>query len=274
MQSLKCLLLALLLTAGCATPAIAADDPASPGGPSPSLADQANNPNAPLMQFQLRDVVAPHLPNADGTGNLLELEAVLPIRPLKFFPFPTLIKITAPLVTVPDPVGRTGFGNIQFFDQVVFKEPWGSWAVGIALVFPTADTKALGEQTWQAGPAAAIMYTGTRNLVAGAVFQNPASVSSSSHRSESNALLITPTLTYNLADGWFIGYSDFDWTFDWESNGDATIPLGLQGGRVYNIGRQPVNVSLEAGYNVVRPDDTSTPRWMVGLEFTLLFPEN
>jgi hypothetical protein len=33
-------------------------------------------------------------------------------------------------------------------------------------------------------------------------------------------------------------------------------------------------VSLEAGYNLVRPaDDTGTPEWMIGIEITALFPE-
>ncbi len=265
---------ALLSSAALAAPAAAAGGGTSPSDSNQALAGQANNPNAPLMQFQLRDVMAPRLPNADGTGNLFQLEAVVPFRPLEFFPLPTIMKITAPVaVTVPEPVGKTGFGNLQFFDQAVFEESWGSWALGVSAVFPSADTKVLGQQTWQAGPAAAIMYTGVEHLVVGAVFQNPVSLNSSSHRTKSNALTITPTLTYNLPDGWFLGYTDFNWTLNWEDNGAATIPLGLQGGRVFNIASQAVSFSLEAGYNVSRPSDTNTPRWMIGIEFTLLFPE-
>lgn len=265
----------LLSIAVFSAPAAAAGDDASPSESSQGLAGQANNPNAPLMQFQLRNVIAPHLPETDGTGNLLELEAVVPFRPAKYMPFPTIMKVTLPVaVTLPDPVGRTGLGNLQVFGQAVFKEAWGSWALGVSLVFPTADSDVLGLQTWQAGPAAAFMYTRVKNLVVGAVIQNPVSVNSTSHRPASNVLAITPTLTYNLPRGWFVGYSDFDWTFDWEANGDATIPLGLQVGRVYGIGSQPVSLSLEAGYNVSRPDDSSVPRWMIGIEFTLLFPQD
>lgn len=261
----------LLLAAASCPMADAGEDPV-PGPPTQSLTGQANNPNAPLTQLQIRDAFAPRLPGTSGTGNLFELEAVLPFKPREFFPHPTLMKITVPYITVPDPGGESALGDIALFDQVVFSAPWGSWAVGFAAVFPSNTARDIGQDTWQLGPAAAIMYTGTTNLVAGIVVQNPASLNSGSRHQKANALSITPTLTYTRPDGWFAGYSDFDWTFDWESNGDATIPLGVQLGRVFKIGNQAFNASVEAGYNVVRPSDSSTPRWMIGFEFTALFP--
>lgn len=75
------------------------------------------------------------------------------------------------------------------------------------------------------------MYTGVRHLQGGAVFQNPVSFAWESGRETVNSLSLTPTLTYNLSGGWFGGYSDFDWTFDWQKDGAATIPVGLPIGR-------------------------------------------
>ncbi len=214
------------------------------------------------------------MPGTEGTGNLLQLLGVLPFKRGEIFPFPTTMKITVPLVTVPGPDGATAMGDIQVFDQVVFKEPWGSWAVGLSLVFPSATAKQLGQQTWQAGPAAGIMFTGIRNLVVGAILQNPVSLNSSSHRARVNALSVAPTLTYTLPDGWFVGYSDFNWTFNWEAaGGGTTIPLGLQAGKVIHVGKQAFSLSMEAGYNLIRPaDDAGIPLWMIGLEVTALFP--
>jgi hypothetical protein len=238
------------------------------------LANAANNPNAPIAQLQLRNVTAPAVPGLGGTGNLLQVFAVLPFQPSRIFPFPTMMKVTAPIVTVSGPDGTTALGDIQVFDQVVFNAPWGSWAVGLSAVFPSATAKELGQDTWQLGPAAGIMFTGIKNLVVGAIFQNPVSLNSSSHRPNVNALTIAPTLTYNLPDGWFVGYSDFNWSFNWEQAGGSTIPLGIQAGKIVHIGKQPFSLSLEAGYNVVHPNyDTGTPRWMIGIEITALFPE-
>ncbi len=96
-----------------------ADDRAAPRlqGHSPQeLANAANNPNAPLAQLQLRDVIAPGVPGTEGTGNLLQLLGVLPFKRGEIFPFPTTMKITVPLVTVPGPDGATAMGDIQVFD--------------------------------------------------------------------------------------------------------------------------------------------------------------
>jgi hypothetical protein len=88
-------------------------------------------------------------------------------------------------------------------------------------------------------------------------------------RPPANALLITPTLTYNLPHGWFAGYSDFDRTCDWQNGGDATIPLGLQAGKIFRIGKVPVSLSLEGAWLPVRPG--GTPEWLVCLEFTVIY---
>ena len=82
----------------------------------------------------------------------------------------------------------------------------------------------------------------------GAVAQNPISFAGSSSRPPANALSITPTLTYNLPHGWFAGYGDFDWTFDWEHGGAATIPVSLQAGKIFRIGKVPVSLSLEGAW--------------------------
>jgi hypothetical protein len=72
-------------------------------------------------------------------------------------------------------------------------------------------------------------------------------------------LIVSPTLTYNLPAGWFAGYSDFNWDFNWKNGGAATIPVGVQVGKVFALGDQPFSLSLEAGYNVVRPKPLLPP---------------
>ncbi len=86
-----------------------------------------------------------------------------------------------------------------------------------------------------------------------------------------NQLIVTPTLYYNFEDGWFVGLSDYNWTFDWKDNGDALIPLGLQVGKVVHIGSQPINLSVEAGRAVARPSEMPDPGWIFGFEITPIF---
>jgi hypothetical protein len=235
-----------------------------------ALANQANNPAAPLTLIQFRDVYVPSVPGYDSAANVMQIDPVFPIFASRLVPFDQLMKLTLQVPTTPRPGSETGFGDTSLFDLVSIKQSWGRWGFGPALVFPTASSTQLGQGKWQAGPAVALIYTGIENLTAGAVVQNPISYAGDSSRPPVNALSLTPTLTYNLPQGWFAGYSDFEWTFDWKSSGSATIPLGLQVGKIFKLGKVPVSLSLEGAWMAVRPDDA--PQWLVALELSVIFP--
>jgi hypothetical protein len=245
----------------------------APGTPSSQdLANQANNPAAPLSLIQFRDLFVPHIDGASGVSNGLQVQPVLPIGPFNSFPFVQLVKITFPIIiSLPDPVGQQGQGDLQIFDLLTFKQTWGQWGVGPALVFPTASKSALGSGKYEAGPAVAVIYTGVKNLTAGAVVQNPISYAGAPDRDDVNNMLITPTFTFNLSGGWFVGIADYNCIIDWTSGGSVLLPMGVQVGRVVRIGKQPVSMSFEAGGAVMRPADTPKPGWILGFEFSPIF---
>jgi hypothetical protein len=162
-------------------------------------------------------------------------------------------------------------GDLQLFDLLSIKQSWGRWGVGPTLVFPTATETLLGAGKWQAGPSVAMIYTGIKNLTAGFVLQNPISYAGSPNRPAVNEMIITPTFTFNLPQGWFAGMSDYNFTWDWENAGAATIPLGLQVGKVVRIGKQPVSLSFEAGGAAARPAGTPSPGWILGFTFSPIF---
>jgi len=230
------------------------------------VAAQVNDPTAPLRLVMLRDVIAPDLPGFNGTGNLFELQPVFPIKS-KHFPL-QLIKATIPFVTLPDPKSITGIGDIQIFDLMSFKEKWGRWGAGLGAVFPTASSTDIGAGKWQLGPAIGIIYTHTKNLVAGAVFQNLISFAGDTERDVVNQLSITPTLTCVFPHGWFGGLSDFDIIFDWENSDGTSVPLGLQAGKVFKIGSNPFSFSMEVGWNAVK--SLQVPVWLFGMELTVI----
>ena len=244
-----------------------------PGGGSigaRELASMAANPAAPVTLIQLRDVLLPDISGASGAGNALQLQPTLPIGPFPHFKVIQLVKISLSYVTTPDPDGASGLGDMQLFDLFTNKVSWGRWGYGVAFVFPTASSTSLGQGKWQAGPAIAIIYSGTKHLTAGAVFQNPISFAGSPDRPAVSSLILTPTLTYSFHGGWFAGMSDFNWSYDWY-NSSATIPVGVQVGKIIQMGRRPVSLSIEAGGTVVRPSGTPYPGWIVGIEFTPIF---
>lgn len=259
-----------------------------PSGASVSaqeLANQVNNPAAPVTFIQFRNILLPSPSATTGAVNALQMQPVLPIGPFHSFPYAQLMKITLPLAIstpgIPPPVGcigcpplstsTSGMGDLQVFDLLSIKQSWGRWGFGPALIFPTATETQLGAGKWQAGPAMAIIVTAVKNLTAGFVLQNPISYAGSPNRPSVNQMLITPTFTFNLAQGWFVGMSDYNFTWDWENGGAAMIPIGVQIGKVVRIVRQPVSVSVEAGGVAVRPAGTPNPGIVLGFELSPIF---
>jgi len=247
-----------------------------PGGQSGAInarevANRVNNPAAPVTFIQLRNVLLPGVSGTDGVVNEFQIQPVLPMGPFAALPFLQLMKVTLPFPSLPSPSSVAGFGDLQVFDLVSIKQSWGRWGFGPALVFPTASDALLGQGKWQAGPAVALIYTGIKNLSAGGVFQNPISYAGSSDRSDVNSLIYTPTLTYNLEGGWFVGMSDFNWTWDWTSGGAATILVGPQFGKILRIGKQTVSLSIEAGGAAMEPSTSPSTGWIIGIEFSPIF---
>jgi hypothetical protein len=236
------------------------------------LANQINNPTAPVTSLQFRDIYVPRAKMQNGPLNSFQFQPVVPIGPFDWLPLVQLMKITMPLVnTNPGPGHETGMGDLTVFDLFTFKQSWGRVGFGPILVFPTATQKELGSGKYQAGPAAGLMYTGIKNLIAGAILQNPISFAGSSSRPSVNQLIVSPTLTYTLPEGWFVGLSDYNWMFDWKNNGAATIPLGVQAGKIVRIGKQPISLSVEVGGAALRPAHTPNPGVIIGFAITPMF---
>jgi hypothetical protein len=258
------------------------------GKTAQEIANEANNPAAPVTLIQFRDIllpnataqgVVPGLGGASGTINSLQMQPVVPIGPFKSFPYVQLMKISMPLlITIPSggtaypaQFGVSGVGDLQVFDLITIKQSWGRWGFGPALVFPTASANPLGNGKYQAGPAAALVYAGIKNFTVGAVMQNPISYAGSPNRPGVNNMIITPTCTFNLEDGWFVGMSDYNWSFNWENGGALTFPLGVQVGKVLKLGKQPFSLSAEVGGVAARPANTPNPGWIFGFELSPIF---
>jgi hypothetical protein len=236
-----------------------------------AMANQANDPTAPLTLIQFSDILSPTVPGHDSPANLFQIQPVMPIFPSRILPFEQLLKMTMTFPTTANPGSQSGLGDFSFFDLVSIKQSWGRWGFGPVMVFPTATDDALGQGKWQAGPALAIIYTAHNNLTVGFSAENPVSFAGSSDRPATSALSITPTLTWNLPDNWFAGHSDFNWVFNWQNGGRATIPIGVQAGKVFSIGKMPVSLSLEGAGNVVKPSGQGVPDWQICVEFTIIF---
>jgi hypothetical protein len=219
------------------------------------LAEQAQNPIANLISVPFQNNTTLGLgPDEDQTLNVLNIQPVVPFRLNDGL---TLVTRTIlPVVSQPSLAGSNsnGIGDLNPTFFLVPKLP-GRWTVGFGptLVLPTASREALGSGQWGMGPAAVAVYT-RGPWVAGGLINQIWSVPGDSDRRSLNQFLLQPFVNYNLANGWYLVSSPII-TANWQASSDRwLVPVGGGVGRVFQVGSQPVNASLQAYANVAKPD--------------------
>ena len=76
---------------------------------------------------------------------------------------------------------------------------------------------------------------------------------------------------YNFPSGWYLTSAPII-TADWEANSGEQwiVPFG-GGGKVFRIGKQPMNINTQVFYNVETP--TNGPKWQWRFQIQFLFPK-
>jgi hypothetical protein len=256
-------------------------------GNSEALAKQAQNPVANLISFPIQWNSVPGTqwapraidPKAqpNRTFNVWNVQPVVP------FPLNnnlTLISRTIVPVTHRPLAGETDVIGIGDINPTLFLVPrtGGNLMVGFGptLVIPSATDVQLSSQRWSAGPAGVAVYT-KGPWVAGVLVNNIWSFAGKGGR-DVNAMLIQPFLNYNLPSGWYLTSSPI-LTADWTSeNGNGwTVPIGGGFGRLFRVGTQPFNASLQAFWNVAKPEvlgEELLGDVTIRLQVQALFPTN
>ena len=111
-----------------------------------------------------------------------------------------------------------------------------------------------------------------RDRVYGALVNNIWSLSSNKQGGSYNNGLIQPFLNYNYSDGTYLTTSPII-TANWKADNSErwTVPLGGGVGKIFHIGKLPVNTQLSAYYNVVKPDDAAN--WQLRVQVQFMFPK-
>lgn len=230
---------------------------------------QATNPVPAIPSLQIQNLFIPNTYEMDGYANQFTLE---PIIPFYFEEFPDIvIRPTLPtLVATPD--GTFGVGDLQLLQVFLLPPsgPRGSWGVGPAFVFPTASSEKTGQGKMQAGVTAVAFFDRFDPWQFGVVTYNVTSYAGDSSRPDVNTLSVQPIITYHLPKGWYVGWGDLNFTFNWENGGAATLPLSVLGGNVFKIGEQHIDLSFEPFYTPIH--DGPAPQWGFNLNWTFLFP--
>jgi hypothetical protein len=111
----------------------------------------------------------------------------------------------------------------------------------------------------------------TGQWVLGALAQNVWSFAGDSARSDVNFLLSQYFINYNLPNLYLTTSPII--TANWEaaSGQKWTIPFGGGVGKLFRLGKMPVDGQAQVFYNAVKPDDAAD--WTLRLQFKMLFPK-
>ena len=255
------------------------------------FAKAAQNPIANFISLPLQNNTNFKAGPLEKTQNILNIQPVYPISlnddwnlitrtifPLVSQPAFTLLEVDRGDL-FPDPSGKVatdrvfGLGDTTF---TAFFSPKDSgkitWGVGPVVLLPTATDDAIGNDKWGLGPSAVILSM-PGNWVVGSLFSNLWSVGGSGDQ-DINFFTWQYLINYNIPDGNGLYLTSAPiLTANWEaeSGNQWTVPFGGGIGKIFKIGKQPVNAQVSAYYNVEKPE--FGPDWQLRLQLQFLFPK-
>jgi hypothetical protein len=249
---------------------------ADSGDDASALAKKLQNPIGNLYNFPFQNNINFNYGPRGGTQDILNVQPVIPIHVNE--DWNVITRTILPLIwqpslqpaqTVPFGTGPTSFSAFLSPSKPV--DGW-LWGIGPIIQVPTASNSTLGSNVWGAGPTGLVVYM-KGPWVAGVLVNNVWSFGGTSvpGGTKYNMFLTQPFVNYNFGGGWYVGTSPVI-TANWLTSGDKawTLPVGGQVGRVIKIGgKLPVNLSLGAYYNALRPQFGST--WQLRTQITFIF---
>ncbi|MHC4266000.1 MAG: neuromedin U [Planctomycetota bacterium] len=244
------------------------------GSSNTDLAKQTQNPVADLISLPFQNNTNFEVGPENKTQNILNIQPVIPFNLNEEWNLIT--RTIVPVIYQPEMSPGDGYnfglGDTSF---TAFLSPRNSegliWGLGPAFQLPTHTDNALGSEKWGAGPSVVILKM-EGPWVYGGLINNIWSFAGDSSDPEVNKMLIQQILNYNLENGWYLTSSPII-TANWkaDSNNQWTIPVGGGIGRVFKVGKQPINMQMQSFYNVETPENGAD--WQLRFQVQLLFPK-
>ncbi len=239
------------------------------------LAKAAQNPIANLISLPLQNNTNFDFGPLEKTQNILNIQPVWPVSVGENWNLitRTIVPVTSQPGLVPGQDRKTGLGDTAFTGFFSPKDSgkW-TWGLGPVVLLPTATDDRLGSDKWGLG-ASLVALTMPGQWVVGGLISNIWSVGGSGEQ-DINAFTFQYFVNYNIPDsgGWYLTSAPIN-TANWEadSGNKWTVPIGGGAGRVFKIGKQPVNAQAQAFYNVEKPEFGAD--WQLRLQLQFLFPK-
>ena len=239
-----------------------------------ALAQAVQNPVGDLISVPLQNNTNFGFGPYDRTQNVLNIQPVVPIG--LGSDWNLITRTIFPVITQPDFFSEsgstTGLGDVNFSAFFSPAKPGKFiWGVGPAIILPTATDETLGSGKWSAGPSV-VGLTIQGPWVAGLLVSQVWSFAGQSDRGNVNFFLAQYFINYNMNHGWYLVSAPIITSNKEASSGNQWIvPFGAGAGKIFRIGKQPINFNTQAFYNAVKPDFGPDWQWRVQLQF--MFPK-
>ncbi|MEP7327794.1 MAG: neuromedin U [Betaproteobacteria bacterium] len=240
------------------------------------LAKLAQNPVGNLISLPFQNNTNLNFGPDKGTQNILNIQPVIPISISDDWNIIT--RTIVPVVSMPS-LGpgidsKNGIGDTVFTAFLSPAKPghW-IWGAGPVLQIPTNSSSELGNKNWGLGPSFVVLHLEHGDpWVYGMLVNNVWSLTSNKSGGSYSTGLIQPFINYNF-DGGFYATSSPIFSVDWKepSSQQWTVPIGGGVGKIFHLGKLPVNTQISAYYNVVRPDFAAN--WQIRAQVQLMFPK-
>lgn len=229
------------------------------------LANKIQNPVADLISLPFQN----NTDFGEHNTNTLNIQPVLPFKMSKNWNL--IARTIIPIVSAYDGFDRAnGIGNITLSTFLTPAKPKKMiWGVGPTFMFPAIENK-VGYEKLGIAPSAVAMYQ-NNGWTLGCLAQNFWGVAGPSAAADLNLFYTQIFVTKNLSKGWYVNSAPII-TANWEANQDHrwTVPLGAGVGKLFTIGKLPINAQIGGYKYLEHPGDAD---WQLRTQITLLFPK-
>ncbi len=253
------------------SPATAQEAPA-PAKDKPSLqelAKQHKNPFAQAVTVPFLFITGFGVGAERRTGESLNIQPNLPFSLTSDWTI--IVQPSLSVTYEPPPDEAFGLQDLQLslFLTPTDADRW-IWGIGPIFLFPTASATGLGTGKWSAGPTGALAYS-NGPWFNGVLVSHLWSFGGDPDRDAVNLTSFEILVSYNFPGGWYAQFdpvNSYDWTAD--SRNAWTVPVGLDIGKVFDLGQRSISVQLGAYKLVKRP--AGAPDWIVRAQIQFSFP--
>ena len=240
------------------------------------LAKIAQNPVGNLISVPFQNNVNLNFGPEKGTQNILNIQPVIPISINQDWNIitRTILPVIWQPALGPDDGSLTGLGDLQFNAFLSPAKPgnW-IWGAGAIVQAPTQSNAKLGNDNWGLGPTFVVLHLDKGSpWVYGVLVNNVWSLTSNKQGGSYSNGVVQPFVNYNFDSGLYLTTSPI-LTVDWnaDSGQQWTVPVGGGVGKIFHVGKLPVNTQLSAYYNVAKPDFGAN--WQIRAQVQLMFPK-